>query len=249
MNSVCLIPIKNLPLIVPGDDVASLIYQACAKDEVVIKDGDIVVVAQKIISKAENAVIDLKTIVPGKEAIAIAEKTGRDARLVQVYINEAAEIINLKGRMVITRHKLGFKMSSSGVDRSNVASHDKDLVVLLPRDPDGSAKKIRCSIQRSLKKKVAVIVNDSCGRDERDGSVGMAIGIAGISHLEIRKQKDLFGNDSNSRIALIDEVAAAASMLMGQADEGIPVVIVRGVPYTVDEEADIKKIISNGGKL
>lgn len=114
---------------------------------------------------------------------------------------------------------------------------------MLPKNPDNSARKIRASVQDITGKNVAVIINDSCGRDDREGSVGMAIGLAGISHLEFRTQKDLFGNESNSQIALIDELAAAASILMGQADEKVPAIIVRGVQYTVDEQAEVAKIL------
>lgn len=243
MKEVRLIPVGGIPLVNVGDDIAQLIYKACQENSIVIEEGDIIVIAQKIVSKAENSVVNLSTVKPTKRAVKIAEKTGRDPRLVQVYLNEASKVLFIKGRMVITKHKLGFKMSSSGVDKSNVAPLSDEVVVLLPRDPDGSARKIRESMKIITGENIAVIINDSCGRDDRDGSVGMAIGIAGISHLEFRSQKDLFGNESSSRIALIDELAAAASILMGQADEKIPVVIIRGVRYTVDEKASIKNIL------
>lgn len=243
MKEVRLTPVGGIPLVNVGDDIAKLICKACTENSIVVEEDDVFVVAQKIVSKAENSTVNLKTIKPTKRAAKIAEKTERDPRLVQVYLNEASKVLFIKGRMVITKHKLGFKMSSSGVDRSNIAPISDEVVVLLPRDPDDSARKIRESIRNITGKNVAVIINDSCGRDDRDGSVGMAIGIAGISHLEFRSQKDLFGNESNSRIALIDELAAAASILMGQADEKIPVVIIRGVRYTVDEETSIKNIL------
>lgn len=244
MKEVNLIPIKGLPLIKAGDDIASLICEACGKTRIPIENGDIFVVAQKIVSKAENSVVHLGTITPSEKAREIGNQTGRDPRLVQVYLDEASELLFVKGRMVITKHKLGFKMSSSGVDKSNIAPQTEGIVVLLPRDPDASARKIRDSIKAMTGKEVAVVINDSCGRDEREGSVGTAIGIAGISHLEFRHQRDLYGNESNSQIALIDELAAAASMLMGQADESIPVVVVRGVSYTIDEKAGIRNIFT-----
>lgn len=243
MKEVHLVPVGGIPLVNAGDDIAQLICKSCTENSIVIEGGDVIIIAQKIVSKAEDSIVGLKTIKPTKKALGIAEKTGRDPRLVQVYLNEASKVLFIKGRMVITKHKLGFKMSSSGVDKSNIAPLSDEVVVLLPRDPDGSARKIRESIRNITSENVAVIINDSCGRDDRDGSVGMAIGIAGISHLEFRRQKDLFGNESNSRIALIDELAAAASILMGQADERIPAVIVRGVRYTVDEKASIKNIL------
>jgi len=244
MGETRLIPIEGIPFIVAGDDIAVLIYEACRRNALSIEDGDIIVIAQKIISKAENRIVSLQSIIPSEKAIELANQTGRDPRAVQVYLDEASEILFIKGKMIITKHRLGFKMSNSGVDSSNVAPWEERIVSLIPEDPDKSARKVRDSIRQIIEKNVAVIINDSCGRDERDGSVGMAIGIAGISPLECRNQTDMFGNHSGSRIALIDELAAAASILMGQADEKIPVVIIRGVSYTIDNQADITRILN-----
>ena len=244
MREVRLIPIEGMPFIKAGDDIATLIYEACDRNAVPIESGDIIVIAQKIISKAENCIIELKSITPSEKAIELASQTGRDPMAVQVYLDEASEVLFIKDKMIITMHRLGFKMSSSGVDSSNVAPWEERIVSLIPKNPDKSARVVRDSIKQIAGKKVAVIINDSCGRDERDGSVGMAIGIAGISPLECRSQKDMFENQSNSRIALIDELAAAASILMGQADEKIPVVIVRGISYTIDDQADITRILN-----
>ncbi|MFA5184264.1 MAG: coenzyme F420-0:L-glutamate ligase [Patescibacteria group bacterium] len=240
---VSLYPLMGLPLIVSGDNIAELIIRTCLSEDIILEDGDIIVIAQKIISKSENAIIDLKTITPSQEAEDLAKKTGRDARLVQVYLDESLELLYTKGRMIITRHKLGFIMSSSGVDRSNVASHADEIVVLLPKNPDQSAKNIREGIYKETNKDVAVIINDSGGRPDREGSVGIAIGLAGIAALEVRSQNDLFGNPAKSQIALIDELAAAASVLMGQADEKVPVVIIRGVNYTRSNNAKISDIL------
>lgn len=244
MKKVSLIPVKNLPLIKAGDDISQLIVKSCTFEGITIEENDIIIVAQKIVSKAENEVLSLGDIMPSKEAIELADQTGRDPRIVQVYLDEASEILFVKGNMIITKHKLGFKMSSSGVDTSNTADWGEKKVVLIPKNPDKSCSVVREGIKKQIGKTVAVIMNDSLGRDERDGSIGMAIGIAGISHLELRKQKDLFGNLINSRIALIDELAASASMLMGQANESVPVVIIRGIPFTVDEQASIKNILN-----
>lgn len=243
MKFVSLYPVEDLPLINPGDNLGVLILKSLARG-ISVFDGDVIVIAQKIISKAEGAIVDLSTIVPSDLAKKIANQTGRDPRLCQVYLDESQELITIKGRMVITRHRLGFICSSSGVDRSNVASHDVGKVVLLPKDPDLSANLIREHIYKETGKKVAVVINDSCGRDDREGSVGMAIGIAGISALEVREKQDLFGNASRSHIALIDELAAAGSILMGQADEGIPVVLIRGVSFVAAENASITEILS-----
>lgn len=244
MKTVNLIPLKTLPLVKAGDNIAELVIAACKKEAVELLDGDIIVVAQKIISKAENAVVDLKTITPSQQALEIAIQTGRDARLIQVYLDESSELLYVKGRMVITRHKLGFIMSGSGVDRSNVAEHSHETVVLLPKDADVSASAVRAGIKTLTNKVVSVIINDSGGRSDRAGSVGIAIGLSGISTIENRLQKDLFENQANSQIALVDELAAAASILMGQANEGVPVVIIRGVKYTPSEDSKISQILN-----
>lgn len=243
-REVRLITIPNIPLVRQGDDLGVIILKACIDNNLTIEKNDILVIAQKVVSKAEGAVVNLKDITPSIEAEELASKTGRDPRLCQVYLNESLEIMEVKGRMVITRHKLGFINSGACVDRSNVAAHSDGWVAILPKDPDESARKIRNTIFHALGVKVAVIINDSLGRSDRDGSVGMAIGLAGISHLEFRDQVDLFGNESKSRIALVDELAAAGSILMGQANEGCPIVIVKEVEFTVDESASIRSILN-----
>lgn len=242
---VVLIAVSGIPLVRVGNDIGLMICEAVRVAKEAVEDDDIVIVAQKIVSKAEGAVIDLGHVTPSERAKDLSRKTGRDARLCQVYIDESSEIISVKGRMVITRHRLGFECSSAGVDRSNVAPNDDCIVVLLPKDPDDSARRIRQCVREVTGKRVAVVINDSMGRAARDGSIGMAIGIAGIGHIEYRSQTDLWGNPSNSRIALVDEVSAAASILMGQADEGIPVVIARGVEYAVNENATIRDILND----
>ena len=242
MESVTLYPIRGLPLVNPSVDLGeTLLLQL--NQSVKIVEGDVLVIAQKIVSKAEGAIIDLSTVIPSERAQKIAAQTGRDPRLCQVYLDEAQEVIAIKGRMVITRHRLGFVGSSSGVDRSNVAPHEAEKVVLLPKDPDLSARRIRNRICEASGKRIAVIINDSCGRDYRGGSVGMAIGIAGIRAIEVREGKDLFSNESHIQIALVDELAAAASVLMGQADEGIPAVLIRGVSFVPVEETSIADLL------
>ncbi len=235
--------LTGIPLVKKGDNVATLILESLANNRFSIEDNDIIVIAQKIISKAEGATMLLSDVTASDEAKELAEKTGRDPRLCQLYLDEASEVIAVKGRMVITRHKLGFVGSSSGIDKSNVAPHTDEIIVLLPKDPDKSARDIRNSVREKTGKTISIIINDSCGRDYRDGSVGMAIGVAGIKALRIDEKTDLFGNPSVSRIAIVDEVAAAASMLMGQANEGVPAVLVRGVTYSPSEQASIQEMI------
>lgn len=243
MREIRMMEIPGIPLITEGNILGEIIVGCCQTNCISICDGDILIVAQKVVSKAEGATVKLSEITPTDRAIELAEATGRDARLCQVYLDEATEVLEVKGRMVITRHKLGFINSSSMVDRSNVAPTSEETIVLLPRNPDESARNIRECIKSITGKTIAVIINDSLGRADRDGSVGMAIGIAGISHLELRSQEDLFGNASNSRIDLVDELAAAGSILMGQADEATPVVIIRGANFTPDEHSSIRNLL------
>ncbi len=235
--------VPKFPLIGAGDDIGQIIYQRSKEDGFTFENNDIVVIASKIVSKAENAIVRLSDIEPGEKAQALSRETGRDARLCQVYLNESAEILNVKGRMIITRDRLGYINTSANVDRKNIAPYDKGMVVLLPKNPDQSSQWIRSRIQTLSGKEIAVIICDSFGKPDRFGTIGVAIGIAGIRHLEEKSGQDLFGNPANTCIALVDEIAAAASMLMGQTDEGCPVVIARGIPYTVDENASITRIL------
>lgn len=243
MSTITLYALTKIPLVTHGDDIAKLVVDSAIQDDITINDGDLIVLAQKIVSKAEGATMRLSDVIVSSEAKKLARQTGRDARLCQLYLDEASEVIAVKGRMVITRHKLGYIGSSSGIDRSNIAPYSEGVVVLLPKDPDASAAKIRESVRQLTGKTVGVIINDSCGRDYRDGSVGMAIGVAGVNALRVDEKIDLFGNPSTSRIAIIDEVAAAASLLMGQANEGVPAVVVKGVTYTASEHANIQDFI------
>ena len=243
MSTITLHSVTKIPLIKEGDNIETLIVNSIIQDNITLENGDLVVIAQKIVSKAEGATVKLSNVTATSEALKLAEQTGRDARLCQLYLDEASEVLAVKGRMVITRHKLGYVGSSSGIDRSNIAPHAEEIVVLLPKDSDASATKIRLGIQHLTGKTVGVIINDSCGRDYRDGSVGMAIGVSGINALSINKKVDLFGNPSTSRIAVVDEIAAAASLLMGQANESIPVVVVKGVTYITSEHATIQDLI------
>ncbi len=243
MSTITLHSLTKIPLVKEGDNIARYILDSSTQDGVTLDDGDVIVIAQKIVSKAEGAIMRLSDVTVSEKAQKLAEKTGRDARLCQLYLDEASEVIAVKGRMVITRHRLGYVGSSSGIDRSNVAPHAEGIVVFLPKDPDASAEKVRAEIKQLTGKIVGVIINDSCGRDYRDGSVGMAIGVAGINALRIDEKVDLFGNPSISRIAVVDEVAAAASLLMGQANEGVPAVVVKGVNYTASDHATIQDFI------
>ena len=236
-----LYPIPGIPLAKGGEDLGEIIVENCRADGFEIADQDVVVIAQKLVSKAEHRVYKLEDFVPSPEAVALSEKTGRDPRMCEAYLQESDEILEIgrptrHGRMVMTRHKAGFVAQGAGIDQSNICAGDKPHLIMLPKDSDGSAQKIRARIRELAGRDVAVVINDSFGRVDRLGSMGMSIGFAGISAVERRQQTDLFGGYITPVIALVDELAAAGSMLMGQGDEGMPVVIIRGAPFTAPEE-------------
>ena len=246
--SMALYGVPAIPLATGGEDLGGILVAKCREAGFAIVDRDVVVIAQKLVSKAEHRVFKLDDFVPSPEALALAEQTGRDPRICMAYLQESDEIVGIgrptrHGRMVITRHKIGFVAQGAGIDQSNICAGDVPHLILLPQDPDASARRIRGRIRDLTGREVAVIINDSFGRLDRLGSMGMAIGFAGISPVERRQQTDLFGGFITPVIALVDELSAAASMLMGQGDEGIPVVIVRGAPYTTHEDSGIRDIL------
>jgi coenzyme F420-0:L-glutamate ligase/coenzyme F420-1:gamma-L-glutamate ligase len=237
--------LPGIPLIQPGDELPALIVQAAEADEFTLADADVVVVAQKIVSKAEGRIVHLADVTPSPRAEKLARLTGRDARLCQLYLDESKAIIEVHGRHVVTVHRLGFVGTGAGVDMSNVADRADGYAVLLPVDPDASARTIRAGIRDRVGAKVAVIVSDSFGSPSREGAYGAAIGIAGIRHLEQPGgDADLFGNPNKPIMNRVDEIASAASILMGQTAAARPVVIGRGVPYTVDENASIAGLLT-----
>ena len=236
--------LPGIGLIGSGADLAAIITKAAGEDGLHLANGDVVVVAQKIVSKAEGRVVNLADVAATERAQRLAERTGRDARLCQLYLDEAKAVLNVKGRHVVTVDKRGFLGTGSGVDMSNVALRSEGWAVLLPEDPDASARRIRDGVRERTGATVAVIVSDSFGSPVRDGAVGTAIGIAGIRYMEEPEgEHDLFGNPSKPIMDRVDEIAAAASILMGQTDAARPVVVGRGVPYTVDEHASISQLL------
>jgi coenzyme F420-0:L-glutamate ligase / coenzyme F420-1:gamma-L-glutamate ligase len=226
-----LIGVEGLPLVAPGDDVADLIVAGLERAALRPRADDIVVVAQKIISKAENRFVDLATIDPSDRARRIAAEVDKDPRLVEVILGESTRIVRQAHNLLITEHRLGYVMANAGVDHSNVGPVDGgERVLLLPRDPDQSAETLRSRLCGHYDCRLGVIINDSFGRAWRRGTVGVALGAAGIpALLDLRGRPDLFGRDLRvSIVGLADELAAAASLAMGQAAEAMPVVLVRG---------------------
>jgi len=228
---VSLFALEGIPLVEPGDDLAALLAQALRENGLALADGDILVVAQKIVSKAEGRYVDLDGVTPSERALDLAETVGKDPRHVEVVLSESEEIVKVGAHVVVAAHKLGFVMANAGIDESNI-SHDEGTgrVLLLPRDPDGAAAALKERLDREFAVSVGVVINDSFGRPWRNGVVGVALGAAGVPSLVDRVgSQDLFGRKMKvTEIAVADELASAASLLMGQADEGLPAVLVRG---------------------
>jgi len=234
--TVTLTALPGLPLVRPGDDLAPLISTALAAAGVSLQDGDIVVVGQKIVSKAEGRLRNLADVHPGEAARRLARETEKDPRLVELILAESRRVLRTRPGAIIVEHRLGFVCANGGIDHSNVAGEaagEELWVLLLPEDPDGSARRLRDQLQRATGARAAVLVIDSHGRAFRRGTVGVVIGAAGFPCLlDLRGEEDLFGYRLRvTEVGLGDELAAAASMLMGQAAEGRPVVHVRGLSY------------------
>ena len=256
VNKVDLIGLSGFPLVKPGDEVAEFIIQSIHENSINLENGDIIVIAQSIISKSLGRIINLKDIKPSKNAIDLYNRMISKSRnqglpikspeLIQAILNESREVLETEHVMIVeTNH--GFICANAGIDKSNVEGEDN--VSLLPIDADNEAETIRNTIRDVLKKKVAVIITDSFGRPFRLGSVGVAIGVAGISPLlDKRGSKDLFGNKlSSTIIGQIDNIAAAAQLIMGEADEGLPVVIIKGYQFDLTENVSIKSILRQKG--
>jgi coenzyme F420-0:L-glutamate ligase / coenzyme F420-1:gamma-L-glutamate ligase len=230
-RSLTLTALAGLPLVAPGDDLASLLAAALRRADIPPQNGDILVLAQKVVSKAEGRIVDLGCVVPSARAVALGKEVGKDARLVEVILSESSEVVRHCKDVLIVAHRLGFVMANAGVDRSNVDGRDGDRVLLLPRDPDASAAALKTKLDQEFGVKFGVVINDSFGRAWRNGAVGIALGAAGVPSLrDLVGAPDLFGRKLRvTSVAVADEIAAAASLLMGQAAEGLPAVHVRGL--------------------
>jgi coenzyme F420-0:L-glutamate ligase/coenzyme F420-1:gamma-L-glutamate ligase len=248
--SLVLTPLLGIRLIRQGDNLADTVVKALAENNIVLETHDILVFAQKIVSKSEGRVVNLAEVEPSQRAIDLARKTDKDARLVELILQESSEVLRTRPGTIIVEHRLGFVCANAGIDHSNVGrsesqttpveartSSTEENVLLLPRDPDQSAAQLRNRIQSLTGKQIGVLIIDSHGRAWRNGTVGTAIGIAGLPGLEdLRGKPDLFGYSLRiTQVGVADELAAAASLVMGQAAEGTPVVHARGFPYRLRE--------------
>jgi coenzyme F420-0:L-glutamate ligase/coenzyme F420-1:gamma-L-glutamate ligase len=224
--------LPGVPQVRPGDDLAALALDGLERAGLKLKAGDVLVVAQKIVSKAEGRRVDLATIVPSVRARELAAVVQKDPRLVELVLGESCRIVRTAKDVLIVEHRLGFVMANAGVDQSNVAAPGEgEYALLLPADPDDSARRLRLALQERTGVGIGVVINDSFGRAWRVGTVGVAIGSAGItSALDLRGRLDMNGREL--RVTVVghaDEIAAAASLLMGQSAEARPLVLVRGL--------------------
>ncbi|MBS7623990.1 coenzyme F420-0:L-glutamate ligase [Candidatus Bathyarchaeota archaeon] len=243
MRIIQIIPVTGLPIIKSGDDLGLLICEAAARQGTPIEDGDIVVVTHVVVSRAEGRVVCLDDIIPSEFAKTIAKEFNRDPALVEVVLRESKSIVRMGDGHIISETKHGFICANAGVDKSNVPGERN--VALLPEDPDLSARRIRQRIREVSGKDVAVLISDTHGRPLRNGEINVAIGVSGIKPIRDRRgEKDLFGYTLKvKQTAIADELSSAAELVIGQADEGIPVAIIRGYPYEKSEDATARELI------
>ncbi len=236
MKNLVLTPLPGIPLIRTGDNLVEIITSGLSDAKIILHDGDIIVLAQKIVSKAEGRWVNLVSVEPSPRAVELAETIEKDARLVELVLRESNQILRTRVGTMIVEHRLGFVCANAGIDHSNVAGEGnstEEWVLLLPENPDATAQAIYIALEEISGVQVGVMIIDSHGRAWREGVVGVAIGLSGLPGLvDMRGKRDLFGyNLRITTIGAADELAAAASLVMGQANEATPIVHVRGFPY------------------
>jgi coenzyme F420-0:L-glutamate ligase/coenzyme F420-1:gamma-L-glutamate ligase len=247
-----LIALSGVPLVREGDDLCELILAAVRHSGEQLHHGDVLVLAQKIVSKARGRYVDLRTITPSARALELAKTVEKDARLIELILRESTEVLRVRRDVIIVAHHLGFVMANAGIDFSNVdspsvdsSSVDSDTnqcrALLLPEDPDKECEQIRRELRENTGSDIGVVLNDSHGRAWRNGTVGVAIGAAGVQALaDMRGKPDLFGRAFRiTQVGVADEIAGAASLLMGQSDEGLPAVLIRGLAIGDGRAADL----------
>ena len=246
MNSIQLIALENFPLIEPNNDLVEIIVKSIKSNNLLIDDMDIIVIAQKIISKAENRYIDLDKIHISEEANKLALKMNKDAGLIQAIINESNKILSTDKGVVIVEHNLGFININAGIDQSNIPQKN-NLALLLPKDPSKSAKKLGISLSKALNKNISIIISDSMTRPYRSGVINFALASYNLpSLLDLKGKKDLYGNKLKAtEVAIADELSSASGLLMGQTDEKKPVILIKGLNKSCYEVNDAFDLIVN----
>jgi len=243
VENIQIIPVTGLPLIKKGDNLAQMLANASEEQGTPIQNADIIVITHVIVSKAEGNIINLDEVQPSDFAMTIAKNTEKDPALVEVVLREAKSIARMGDGHIITETKQGWYCANSGVDRSNVPGERN--VVPLPADPDRSAANIRKKIRNAIGKDVAIIISDTHGRPLRDGEINVAVGVAGFKPIRDRRgEQDLYGYTLRvKRTAIADELASAAELVIGQANEGVPAAIIRGYNYPKSEDAKATELI------
>jgi len=233
-----------LPLIKPGQDLSKEIIKAISSESIEVDDGDVIAIAQKIVSKSENRYLDISLISPSDEAITLSKQIDKDPKFIQAILNESKKVVRYRMGVLIVEHKLGFIHANAGIDRSNI-DQEQDIVLLLPEDPDASAKAISKSLSKFFTKNISVIITDTMGRPFRNGIVGFTIGSHNIECLlDERGKKDLYGNKLRiTQIGIADELAAASSLLMGQAAQKKPVILIKGYQFKQNNLSDSQSLI------
>jgi coenzyme F420-0:L-glutamate ligase/coenzyme F420-1:gamma-L-glutamate ligase len=244
---ISILPVTEIGEIAAGDDLGAVLGEALAP--LAPETGDILVVTQKIISKAEGQRVDLASVNPGPRAIDIAGATGKDPRLVELVLAESTQVVRAVPGVLLTRHRLGFVMANAGIDASNIGTDRPDSVLLLPADPDGTAARLRETLQARFGVNIGVVLSDSFGRPWRNGVVNVAIGSAGLpSILDKRGGLDRDGRPLQvTQIAYGDLLASAAGLAMGEAAEGIPAALVRGCALP-DEDIPAARLVRDLGE-
>jgi coenzyme F420-0:L-glutamate ligase/coenzyme F420-1:gamma-L-glutamate ligase len=246
VRDLILTALPGIPEIVRGAELAQLLAAAILRADKTLESGDVVVIAQKIVSKAEGRQVRLAEVTPSPRALELARTVDKDPRLVELMLGESREVLRAKLGVLIVEHRLGFVMASAGIDQSNVPCRDgEEVALLLPADPDESARRIQQGLRDGCGIPVGVLIIDSFGRAWRNGVTGVAIGVAGVPALvDLRGRPDRDGRPLRvTQVAAADELAAAASLLMGQSDEGCPAVLARGFPYAArpSSAAELKR--------
>jgi coenzyme F420-0:L-glutamate ligase / coenzyme F420-1:gamma-L-glutamate ligase len=245
MDRVEIIGLSGVPMVQPGDNLHALTVSALVDADMALEASDVLVVAQKIVSKAEGRFVDIATVTPSARAVKLAEQTGKDPRFVEIVLSESKRILRHRQNLIIAEHRLGWVMANAGIDHSNVAPGEgHERVLLLPVDPDASARVLREELVASYGVPVGVIISDSFGRPWRRGTVGIALGAAGLpAIIDWRGHPDLFGRPLEvTETGFADEIAAAASLIMGQAAEAMPIALVRGLHWDAPE-ADASALV------
>jgi coenzyme F420-0:L-glutamate ligase / coenzyme F420-1:gamma-L-glutamate ligase len=248
-QSLSLNTVPNIPLIKPNDDLANIILHALSSSGYELENNDIIAIAQKIVSKSEGRLVDLATVNPSEKAIKLAEEINKDSRQIELVLSESKEIIAVKPGVIIVEHRTGVILANAGIDHSNVASSTdgavkKEIVSLLPKDSNKSAKRLKKEIETQCKKQIGILITDSIGRPWRMGTTGVALGSAGVETIrDLRFDKDIFGRELLvTETADADSLACAACLLMGEGDDATPVVLIRGYE-TVISDQDTRQLL------